>query len=325
MRLVLFLFVFTSQLFSDAHIFVYHRFDDPKHKSANTTTQQLIEQFEYLKKNNYHVVPIEKIIEKLKKQETIPDHWVALTIDDAYKSFYENGYEIFKQYNYPFSLFVYVEATNRRFGDFMTWDQIKEVSDLGTVGLHSYSHPRLQNLSNEEILKDTKKAYDKFVQKLGYEPSIYAYPYGEYDHRVQKVLKDNFSFDAILNQNTGSVNQRTHLYDIHRIALVGDVNIEHKLRYNTFDVQWHEPKFFPEDGILRRIKALVDPKYKKLKLYITGLGWQDVDVKDGLVELDMNLYLKNSRTRILLGPDYYTFGNKIINKSKNKGIKENVK
>jgi len=317
MRYLLFLFFSFYYLFADAHIFVYHRFDDPRHKSADTTSKELKKHFEYFKQNGYKVVKLEEILEKIQNKQKVPSNWIALTIDDAYKSFYENGLPIFKQYQYPFSLFVYVKATDKRYGDFMTWDQIKEASKYGSIGLHSYSHPRLQNLSSKEIIKDTKKAYDIFEKNLGIKPTVYAYPYGEYTQNVKNTLKNNFNFKAILNQNTGSATSKTDIYDIPRIALVGDVNIKHKLRYTTFDVKWHEPKEFPEDGILRKVYATVDDKsIKKLKLYITSDGWRDVEVKNGIIELDMNLYLKKARTRIMLGPDIFTISNHIINKIK---------
>lgn len=318
MRALFFLCFSLLYLFAEAHIFVYHRFDDPRYKSADTTTSELIKQFEHFKNNGYKVVPLEDMVTKLQNNEEIPDKWVALTIDDAYKSFYEHGLEVFKRYGYPFSLFVYVEATNKKYGDYMTWDQIKEASEFGTIGLHSYSHPRLQNLTTDQIIADTQKAWTIFEEKVGVVPKIYAYPYGEYDDNVVKVLKENFAFEAILNQNTGSVNSKTDRFDISRIALVGEVNLEHKLRYTTFDVEWFEPKEFPKDGILKRIHAKVDPKYDTLKLYITGHGWQDVEVVDGIVDKKMNLYLQKARTRVMLGPDVFTISNKIINKVKKK-------
>lgn len=315
MRVIFFVIISFVHLFANAHIFVYHRFADERYPSANTSNEELIKQFEYFKKHHYQVVPLDKIIEKLEHNQPIPEKWVTLTIDDAYKSFYENGLEIFKRYNYPFSLYVYVEATNKHYKDYMSWEEIAEASKYGTIGLHSYSHPRLQNLSNDEIIEDTQKAYDIFVKKLGIKPLSYAYPYGEYNEKVTKILKEKFGFDAILNQNTGSVNNKTDRYDIPRIALVGKVDIEHKLRYKTFDVEWIEPQEFPKDGILKRVYAKVDKKYQTVKLYITHEGWRDVPVKDGIVDVALNIYLKNARTRVMIGADYFTIANKIINKT----------
>ena len=315
----LFLFIIsTSYIFANAHIFVYHRFADDRYKSANTTIKELTKQFDYFKENNYKVVPLSKILDKLKNKEEIPNKWVALTIDDAYKSFYDHGLEIFKKYNYPFSLYVYVEASEKKYGDFMNWKQIKEASKYGEIGLHSYSHGKLQNFTKEELINDTQKAYDILEKNTGIKTSTYVYPYGEYNESVKRILKDNFQFEAILNQNTGSVNKKTDIFDIPRIALVGDVNINHKLRYKTFDAQWIEPKNFPKDGILKRIHVKVDKKYKKLKLYVTNQGWRDVKVVNGIVNLELNTPLKRDRTRVMIGPDVFTISNNVINKIKTK-------
>ena len=122
---------------SNGHIFVYHRFGDSKHESTNTSIKELEQQFDYLKRNNYEVVALSKMIDKLSKKENIPDNWVAFTIDDAYKSFYHNGLEIFKKYNYPFTLFVYVEATDKKYGDFMNGDELQVASKYGEVDVHA--------------------------------------------------------------------------------------------------------------------------------------------------------------------------------------------
>jgi len=212
-----------------------------------------------------------------------------------------------------------VEATNKKYSDFMTWEQLKIASKYGSIGLHSYGHPHLTHLTNEEIYQDTKKAYDLFTKQMGYSPTTYAYPYGEYNKKVQAQLK-KFNFDAILNQSTGSITKNTNTQNIHRLALVGDVNIKQKLKYKTFDIQWIEPVDFPKDGILRKIKAKVDPKYKNLKLYITGDGWRDIKVNNGIIDAKLNIYLKKARTRIMLGPDVFTISNNIIIKQrKNNG------
>ncbi len=306
--------------FANAHIFVYHRFDDPRYKSADTTTEQLTRQFEYFKKNNYEVVPLSKISEKLQAKKDIPNNWVALTIDDAYKSFYEHGLKTFKKYNYPFTLFVYTKATNSKYGDFMTWDMLKDASKYGEIGLHSHTHPHLTHLSKDEIHQDTKKAYDLFEKHLGFKPKYYAYPYGEYNQEVENEIK-KFNFDMILNQNSGSVKQNSDRFNIERIALVGKSKISQKIRYNSLDVTWIAPQKFPEDGILKYVEAKVDPSIKNIKLYVSGHGWVDLKVKDGIISHKLNAKLKRKRTRVSLSTDYYTIDTKILIKEKRKNGK----
>jgi len=315
LRIILLIAVSFTYLFANAHIFVYHRFGDDRYPSTNTTLIELEKQFLYFQKNGYEVVPIEDIIQKVKNKKYIPDNWIALTIDDAYKSFYTNGLELFKKYNYPFSLYVYVEASEKKYNDFMTWEQIQDSSKYGSIGLHSFGHKRMTQISPKQAYADTKKAYELFTQKLGFEPKTYVHPYGEYNEAVLKEL-GKFNFDAIFNQSSGSVNKESKLNDINRIALVGKVNLKNKLRYKTMDATWEEPKEFPNDGILKNVKASVDPKYKTIKLYITGYGWRDIKVNKGIIDENLQIPLKKARTRIILSPNYYTIANKIIIKTK---------
>ncbi|QKF78874.1 polysaccharide deacetylase family protein [Arcobacter defluvii] len=296
---------------ANAHVFVYHRFGDSKHESTNTSLQELKKEFEYFKTNNYKVVTVSKIVEKLKNKEKIPDNWIAFTIDDAYKSFYQNGLELFKKYNYPFTLFVYVEATQKKYPDFMTWDEIKEASKYGEIELHSYSHKQLVKLTNEEINKDTNLALEIFEKNLGFKPKAYSYPYGEYDERVKKEIK-NFGFEYIMNQNNGSVNEKSDLFDLNRIALVGKINLEEKIKYKTLEANWIEPQVYPKDGILKHVKVEVNKDIKDAKLFISTYGWQDIKVKNGIIDIKLDKKLNLNRNRIAISTDYYTISNKLL-------------
>lgn len=297
---------------ADATIFVYHRFGDDRHPSTNTSIEQLRKDFDYIKNNGYKVVPLSKVVELIQNKQEVPDKWVVITIDDNYKSFYTNGLEVFKEYGYPFTLFVYVKATNDKYGDFMTWEMLKDVLPYGEVELHSYSHPRLTTLSKDAIIEDTKKSFEIFEKNMGYKPKFYAYPYGEYNQEVKNTIK-SFGFKAILNQSSGGTSKESDVYDLFRVPLVGKSNLSAGLRYQVFDVEWIEPLEFPKNGILKRVKARVPSDVKKVKLFVTGENWiEDIDVVDGIVDVDLNIYLKNSRTRVILGTSYYNISNKIL-------------
>ena len=311
MKYFLLLFIFSFYLQANGNIFVYHRFGDERHQSTNTTLQELEKEFEYFKTNNYKVVTVSQIAQKIRNGEDIPENWVAFSIDDAYKSFYINALNIFKKYNYPFTLFVYVESTQKKYPDFMTWEEIKETSKYGEIALHSYGHKHLTKLSNEEIFDDTKKAYDMFVEKLGFKPLGYTYPFGEYDERVKDVIK-KFDFEYIANQNNGSVNSKSDIFDINRVALVGDVNLKEKLKYKTLEANWIEPKEYPKDGILKHVKVQVDPSIKNAKLFISTYGWQDIKVKNGIIDVKLNKKLNLNRNRVAISTDYYTISNKLL-------------
>ncbi|MDD2449034.1 MAG: hypothetical protein PHS42_11800 [Sulfurimonas sp.] len=100
------LILYTSTLFADnsAVAFMYHRFGEPKYPSTNIKIEQFRDQLEYLKANDYNVWHLSKIISYIKAKKELPPKTVALTIDDAYISFYENGYPLLKEFGFAFSL-----------------------------------------------------------------------------------------------------------------------------------------------------------------------------------------------------------------------------
>ncbi|MGA1931891.1 polysaccharide deacetylase family protein [Arcobacter sp. YIC-464] len=311
MKYLLLLCISYIYLSANAHVFVYHRFGDDRHQSTNTTLKELEKEFVYFKDHGYKVVPMMDIVNRLKNKMEVPDNWVAFNIDDSYKSFYENGLPLFKKYNYPFTLFVYVEATEKNYNDFMTWEQIKDASNYGEIALHSYGHKHLTKQTNKEIYDDTKLSYEIFENKMGFKPKGYVYPYGEYDERVKSVIKQ-FNFEYIANQSSGSVNVKSDRFDINRVALVGDVNLKEKLKYKTLEATWIEPKQTPKDGILKRVKVKVNPDIKNIKLYLSGYGWQDIKVKNGIIDVILNKKLKFSRNRVAISPNYYTISSKLL-------------
>lgn len=283
----------------DAHIFVFHRFGDPRHPSTNTSLEVLRAEFEYLKANGYIVVPLSRIADTLKTGRPVDPKWIVLTVDDAYRSFYEKGLPLFKEYGYPFTLFVPVEAVTRGYGDYMSWTQITEAGKFGEIGLHSYGHPHLVSMSSKAIREDTRRACDRFETALGHAPRYYAYPYGEYNPRVREAVAA-FGFELILNQNSGAVDGTSNPRNLDRSALTGPKSLKRKLALRTLPTTWIAPTSWPPDGKLKTIHATIPAEVTDLEYYVSGYGWHRARAQGGEVKIATELPLKQKRTRIFL-------------------------
>ncbi|WP_083189868.1 polysaccharide deacetylase family protein [Orenia metallireducens] len=293
------LLLLSHRVYGDAKILVFHRFDDHRYPSTNISNQRLREVFEYLKDNGYQVLSLEELVNQVEEGTPIDDRTVAFTIDDGYKSFYENGLEIFKEYNYPFTIFINSKAINYKYGDFLTWEQLKEISRYGSIGSHSYGHKHLTKLPLEELKSEVQRSIDDIYNNLGIKVKFFSYPYGEYDNRVKEVVK-SFGFKAIFNQNLGAVSEQSDLFDLDRIAIGEDSNLKLNLSYKYLKVKWLDQAEAVEDDRLLKVEVRTSPDIEKAQLYISGYGWRKVELEEGTLSLDLDLSLKYSRNRVFL-------------------------
>jgi peptidoglycan/xylan/chitin deacetylase (PgdA/CDA1 family) len=289
-------------LFADGHIFVYHRFDDTRYPTTNISTKELRKEFNYLKRNGYKVVPLIDIITKVNNNEKVPNKWVAFTIDDGFKSFYTHGLSVFKEYNYPFTLFIAVKYTEKNYKDYVSWKQLKTIAKYGDIEFHSYGHGHFGQMSDERIKADMDKGLALMKKHLNYEPNLFVYPYGEYDDRVAKVIEP-YDFKAVFNQNIGAVHGVcSDANDIDRAAVVGSNAHDFKL-YLRFQelcgVSFQQPSVYPKNKIIKTVEVtLEDKSIKSADIFISNNGWTKVKVKDGKILWHANKKVKLNRIKI---------------------------
>ncbi len=246
----------------------------------------------------------------LRSKKPIDERWVVLTIDDGFRSFLK-ALPLFQKFHYPFTIFIATKPIEQKYPDFLTWSDLQKIQKFGTIGFHSHAHPHLVDLRDKEIIADTKKGIALFKKHLGYTPHFYAYPYGEYDTKVRKIIK-SFGFDAICNQNIGAINQKSDIYDLDRIALVGKSDIKRALAIKRLDAIWYEPQSYPKDGILRTIKVQIPSRYKRAWIYVTDYGWKRVDIDNGLVRFHPDYTLTKRRVRVIIKVKNSTINTKIL-------------
>ncbi|MFA9388707.1 MAG: polysaccharide deacetylase family protein [Prolixibacteraceae bacterium] len=223
--------------------FVYHRFGDDRYPSTNISVNDFRNHLNYLKNNNYNVLPLGKAVALLKSGETIPDKTVVLTIDDGYKSFFENGMPLLREFGYQATLFINTKQFGT--GDFLSVKEIKQLINEGIeVENHSHSHAYFVNFTPEEIAdtfkNDLIKSQDIFLKHFGYKPTLYAYPYGEYTPQMQTVLK-NEGYIAAVAQKSGIISYLNDPYALPRFPAAGNyTNIDgfvKKINMNYMPVQ----------------------------------------------------------------------------------------
>ncbi len=195
--------------------FVYHRFGDDRFPSTNIKIEQFEAHLDYLREENYEVITLSKALNKRASNQLKPKT-VVLTIDDGYKSFYQNALPLLMKYGFEATLFVNTSTVGAP--DFMTWDEIKNARNKGIeIGNHSHEHPYFLS-SDIDFRADLMLSHMIFENKLGTVPKVYAYPYGEWNPKMARILAlENYLGAAA--QNSGIIGKHADAFALPRFAM----------------------------------------------------------------------------------------------------------
>ena len=193
------------------------------------------EHLKYLKDNNFSVITFEDLnnigwrnrFDKNKK-------YIIITFDDGYVDNYELAFPILKEFNFKATIFLMgessynewdVKADGEKSFPLMSVEMIKEMQDYGIeFGAHTFNHPKLNKLSNDEIkhqIVDVKKPLE---EKIGREIITFAYPYGILNDYAKKMVEEA-SYTFGVATDSGSVCLSDDLYQIRRIAIFPNTNL----------------------------------------------------------------------------------------------------
>ncbi len=116
-------------------------------------TAQLVSQFAWLKENGYRVISLDEVIAAHAGRRALPQKAVLLTFDDGYRSTYTRVFPLLKLFGYPAVVAVTGKwldapagATVRYEGrevprdQFLSWDQLAEMTASGLVEIASHSY-----------------------------------------------------------------------------------------------------------------------------------------------------------------------------------------
>jgi peptidoglycan/xylan/chitin deacetylase (PgdA/CDA1 family) len=208
-----------SDTIQAATILTYHRFGEPNYPSTNIKSEQFEGHLEELTSGRYKLLPLPEIIRAFRNREHLPPRAVAVTIDDAYRSIYDVAWPKFRRAGLPLPIFVSPAFLDGGSESYMTWDQLRELAAAGvTIGGHTLSHPHLPELSDNELANEIDRAIQRFVAELGYRPTLFAYPYGEYGMR-EKAAVQKAGYEAAFGQQSGVAASTLDLFELPRFSM----------------------------------------------------------------------------------------------------------
>ncbi len=235
---------------------MYHRFNENKYPSTNIKMEIFREHIDIIRKSNFDFHNPKNFEEQFNIPKSKKE--ILITIDDAFESFYTEAWPYLKKNKIPFILFVSTEPIGKR--GYMTWEQIKEVesNNFANIGHHSHTHEYLIDVSNEEFILDIETANKIFLKELGYVPSLFSYPFGEYSKFMKDYISKNFKY--AFGQHSGVIDLNKDKFELPRFPInekYGELK-RFKSIINYFPLEYK--KIFPEEKQL--FKSTNPPNFK---------------------------------------------------------------
>jgi poly-beta-1,6-N-acetyl-D-glucosamine N-deacetylase len=224
----------------------YHDVEDrdPDQAVVAVRTERLIEQLAWLHNNGYQPVTVDQILAARSGGPELPPKAILLSFDDGYASFYTRVMPILRSYQWPALLApvgawidtpadqpVDFAGTPRPRSDFLTWQQVREISQSGLVEIAAHTNDshlgipanpqgntqpaastrrfdaKTGTYETEAQFKarmtaDVDAISEKIRAATGYKPRVWVWPYGSADGASLSVI-DKHGYTMALTLDVG--------------------------------------------------------------------------------------------------------------------------
>jgi len=272
---------------SQAVVLMYHHFGVDKYPSTNIRLAQFDAHLDYLAQAEYQVWPLAKVVDYVRRQKSFPGRVVAITIDDAYQSVFDEAYPRLRKRGWPFTVFVATDGVDRHFQAYMNWQQMREMQQHGASfenhsATHDYLIRRQTNETAEQWHKrmknDIARAQQRIKTELGKAPVFFAYPYGEYNAALAELVSEMGL--VAFGQQSGPIGFSADLRALprfpmaERFAALSD--FKQKLQSLAFSITairpWEPVATVKEAPRMEIALAKSDARLDQLSCFVSGQG-----------------------------------------------------
>jgi peptidoglycan/xylan/chitin deacetylase (PgdA/CDA1 family) len=220
----------------DVPIMMYHIIgppDRPGNAGLATSTEDFAAQMSYMACAGYTPITMQRLFDAFDGKAALPEKPIILTFDDGWDGQYANAFPILQQHAFVGSFAIvtgYVEAG----GPFMTWAQIKEMSDAGNEMMsHTVSHIDLGTTDDATVVDQLTTSKATLEERTGKPVSYFVYPAGEpfingsaeRQSQVMQMLRDTGYRGALLDGSGYGNLDPNAPYQLNRVRVSADESL----------------------------------------------------------------------------------------------------
>lgn len=236
-------------------VITYHSIQDenPENNEYIVETSDFEHMVSLLDKEGFTFLDTYDLLDIVENKKELPKNPILITFDDGYEDNYKNAYPILKKYNAKGTIFVIGSYVGKE-GNYLKWDQIKEMSESGVIDIASHSYnlhdvfedgenkgktwlsAKLKDESDEHYYEKVKNDLI-WNNNLLYEhssrfPIALAYPGAMTNDLAEKALTDaGMKFGFVGANKSASKLDDLNTYELKRFHIKNNANVENKVRF----------------------------------------------------------------------------------------------
>ncbi len=212
-------------------VLLYHNIDGKGPFSV--TSEQLRQQFQFLKDNGVSVISLSDLLKRLDDPVPYQGNVAVITFDDGYKSMYTKLMPIAKEFNYPVTLFVYLDFIGSSSESALSWNELREMDANGIdIQCHTISHIDMAAVENYNDREMSRRIFNELYmsrrvieKQLGKKVDVLAFPYGRLNIESVK-LSEAAGYKRAVSTEYGSNLITRNNYIIHRHHIKSDFTLK---------------------------------------------------------------------------------------------------
>jgi len=147
--------------------------------------------------------------------------YVSLRFDDGWKS-QLNAARLLGQYGVPGSIYIISDDMGQE--SYMTWDEVRAVSQVMEIGGHTASHSDLRNLTSVQEYEAEIGSNYRALADRGFAVTTFVYPYGNYSPTAIDIIKKYYACAS--TQDIGANTDRSDPYLLKDFTIRGNNTLD---------------------------------------------------------------------------------------------------
>ncbi|MGB2601825.1 MAG: polysaccharide deacetylase family protein [Candidatus Omnitrophota bacterium] len=200
-------------------ILMYHSISGDKTSSLNVTPENFARQVEFLNRGDYSVIPLDELVEGIRKEKKFSSKTVVITFDDGHEDNYLNAFPVLAKHKMTATIFLVAGYIGEREG-YLKWDQVNLMKENGIdFGGHTVNNVYLPSIEDTRTLWWEVSGSKEIIKgETGEAPKYFCYPTGGFNAKIKNaVIRAGYKGACTTNRGFDKLNK--DVYELNRVKI----------------------------------------------------------------------------------------------------------